>query len=118
VVVGHGLGALAVVTALAGLIPAGVAGAYLVAPVDIASLSNGRSNVFDQVPLAPLPVPSVVVASTNDPYCPIGSARRFAAAWGSEITETGDCGHLDDSSGHGPWPEGLLRFGVFLKALG
>ena len=27
-------------------------------------------------------------------------------------------GHIDVDSGHGPWPDGLLRFGQFLRELG
>jgi hypothetical protein len=28
-----------------------------------------------------------------------------------------NAGHINSSSGHGPWPEGLLSFGTFLKPL-
>ena len=27
-------------------------------------------------------------------------------------------GHINAASGHGPWPEGALQFGMFLKQLG
>ena len=46
------------------------------------------------------------------------AGRRFAAGWAAEFTEAGHVGHLDLASGHGPWPEGLLRFGQFLRGLG
>jgi len=29
-----------------------------------------------------------------------------------------NAGHLNTASGHGPWPEGLLTFGLFLRSLG
>lgn len=60
-----------------------VAGALLVAPADPerrAVLSD-----FAPVPYAPLPYRSILVASSNDPYCPIRLAGAYARAWGSEF---------------------------------
>ena len=37
-------------------------------------------------------------------------ARELAEAWGAEFVDAGDSGHLNSESGHGPWPDGLLRF--------
>jgi predicted alpha/beta hydrolase family esterase len=31
--------------------------------------------------------------------------------------DVGQAGHIADQSGHGPWPDGLLRFGKFLGEL-
>ena len=45
-------------------------------------------------------------------------ARTFADAWGATLVPAGDAGHIDAASGHGPWPEGLMRFGLFLSRLG
>ena len=44
-------------------------------------------------------------------------ARDMAQSWGSELVEAGDAGHINVDSGHGPWPDGLLRFGMLLKRL-
>jgi predicted alpha/beta hydrolase family esterase len=33
------------------------------------------------------------------------------------IVDAGDAGHVNTESGHGPWPEGLMRFAGFLKQL-
>jgi predicted alpha/beta hydrolase family esterase len=44
--------------------------------------------------------------------------RELAAAWGSGLIEIGSAGHVNAASGHGPWPDGVLRFGAFLKQLG
>ena len=70
------------------------------------------------VPLVALPFPSMLLASPDDPYCRAERARHFAAAWGSELIEVGPLGHITEESGHGPWPDGMLRFGRFLAGLG
>jgi predicted alpha/beta hydrolase family esterase len=57
------------------------------------------------------------VASSNDPYCSLERARDLAATWGSAVIESGEVGHLNVASGHGPWPDGLLAFGIFLQRL-
>lgn len=90
----------------------GVRGAFLVAPSDVEAPDypvEGRS--FASMPLVPLPFPSLVVASTNDPYVSVARAEEFARAWGSRIVFIGDAGHINGASGYGPWPEGrsLLR---------
>ena len=41
----------------------------------------------------------------------------MAKAWNVELVDAGASGHLNDESGHGPWPEGLMRFAGFLKSL-
>ena len=91
---------------------AGVRGAFLVAPSDVEAPhypEEGRS--FDAMPLARLPFPSLVVASTNDEYVSLDRARTFAGAWGSELVTIGAAGHINSASGHGPWEQGqrLLR---------
>ena len=64
-----------------------------------------------------LPFPSMLLASTDDPFCRLERARHFAAAWGSELIEVGPAGHISADSGHGAWPDGVLRFGRFLAGL-
>lgn len=78
-----------------------IAGALLVAPAD-----SERVALLGGVPLAPLPFPSVVVASRNDPYCRFERAELFAAAWGSEFVDHGASGHINVDAGFGPWPRG------------
>ena len=126
VLVGHSLGVIAAVQALREA-PVKPAGAFFVAPADIDNaqgwpITQGLSldpheGGFAPIPLATLPCPSVVVASTNDPYCTHERARAFAAAWGSHLVEAGDVGHINAASGHGPWPEGLMQFGWFMRTL-
>jgi GNAT superfamily N-acetyltransferase len=59
------------------------------------------------VPTAPLPVPSVVVASRADAYVAFDTAAAWATAWGSRLVDLGDAGHINAESGFGPWPEGM-----------
>lgn len=127
VLVAHGLGVLAVLHAAERLAASGIAGAFLVAPPLIQLTSGGQSTSgaggvsageFLPAPQAALPWPALVVASSTDPACPIDAARALATSWGADFTDAGAVGHLDVASGHGPWPDGLLRFGQFLRSLG
>ena len=53
-----------------------------------------------------LPFASLLVASHNDPFCTLARAQTFATAWGGELRDVGDCGHINADSGLGDWPEG------------
>lgn len=57
--------------------------------------------------LQALPFPSIVVASANDPYASLVYTRACAAAWGSELVNIGDAGHINAASGLGEWPQGM-----------
>jgi predicted alpha/beta hydrolase family esterase len=59
------------------------------------------------MPLGRLPFPSVVVASTDDPYVTIERARTFADGWGSRLVTVGDAGHINSQSGLCDWPAGF-----------
>jgi hypothetical protein len=49
----------------------------------------------------------VLVASSNDPYCPVRLAGAYARACGSEFVRLQDAGHINVESGHGEWPLGV-----------
>jgi len=89
-----------------------VRGALLVAPSDpeTAMFPSGPTG-FAPMPLVRLPFPSVVVASSNDPFVTVVRAQAFARAWGSEFVMIGEAGHINSASSLGDWPEGfsLLR---------
>jgi prephenate dehydrogenase len=95
--------------------PADVAkikGALLVAPSDVDSKDAPKQiKDFSPMPHDPLPFPTIVVASSNDPYLRPERAREFARAWGSRFVDIGAAGHVNGESGLGDWPEGkrLLR---------
>jgi uncharacterized protein len=127
VLVAHSLGVVAVVHALAGLTEGAVRGAFLVAPADTEyavswPVTEGRtfdptSTGFAHVPLIPLPCASALVAPADDPYCTLDRAKSFATAWGSKLFEAGNVGHINTASGHGPWPDGVMQFGWFMRTL-
>ena len=113
VMVAHSLGCIATVH-LPPEAAARIQGALLVAPADPerrAVLSD-----FAPVPFARLPYRSVLVASANDPYCPVRLAGAYARAWGSEFVRLQDAGHINVASGHGEWPLGLALLQSLLPA--
>lgn len=104
IIAAHSLGCIAT-THLPAAAVARIQGALLVAPADPerrAALSD-----FAPVPFAPLPYRSILVASSNDPFCPVRLAGAYARAWGSEFVRMQNAGHINIESGHGDWPLGL-----------
>jgi predicted alpha/beta hydrolase family esterase len=59
------------------------------------------------IALHTLPFKTQLVASHNDPYCSFERASAFAKAWGSELIDLGERGHINAQSGLGDWPQGL-----------
>lgn len=118
VFIAHSLG-VAALSHAAPRLPKTVKGAWLVALSDWnkPDLIPGLAHDFDPLPRDPLPFPSQLIASRNDPYCEYEVAADHANAWGSQLVDAGDVGHLNVESGHGPWPEGLMRFAAFLSRL-
>ena len=118
VLVAHSLGVIATAHA-APLLSEKVRGAFLVAPSNVErdNLTAGIDRAFAPVPRDPLPFPSLLVASRNDPFCPFEKADEFAASWGSLLVDAGEAGHINVDAGFGPWPEGLMRFAGFLSRL-
>jgi len=56
------------------------------------------------VPRDPLPFPSIVAASRNDPLASFERVEALARDWGSRLVDLGEVGHLNPASGFGPWP--------------
>ena len=89
-----------------------IKGALLVAPADLDRKDAPRqTRDFAPMPQRLLPFPSIVVASSNDPFCSMDRARELAHSWGSRLVDIGAAGHINGDSGLGDWPEGkrLLR---------
>jgi uncharacterized protein len=89
-----------------------VRGALLVAPSDPEGPNYpAEPTGFAPMPLESLPFPSIVVASEDDVYVDLPTARRYAEAWGSELVDAGRAGHINAASALGAWPAGyaLLR---------
>lgn len=104
IVVAHSLGSIATAH-LPEEAVARIHGALLVAPAD----PERRAPLvdFSPVPYHALPYRSVLVASSNDPYCPVRTAGAYARAWGSEFVRLQNAGHINIDSGFGEWPLGL-----------
>jgi predicted alpha/beta hydrolase family esterase len=104
VLAAHSLGCIAT-THLPDDVVSKIHGALLVAPAD----PERRAALVDfaPVPYQPLPYRSIVVASANDPFCPVRTAGAYARAWQSEFVRLPNAGHINIDSGFGEWPLGL-----------
>ena len=93
-----------------------VDGALLAAPPDFESpLPAGyptmqalAENGWLPVPREPLPFPSIVAASLNDPLGSLDRVAALAQAWGSDVINAGPVGHLNPASGFGEWTQGAV----------
>jgi predicted alpha/beta hydrolase family esterase len=89
-----------------------VLGALLATPPDFdqplpggyPTLDELRASGWLPVPRLPLPFPSIVAASRNDPLARFDRVDELAAAWGSRVVDIGEVGHLNPASGYGEWP--------------
>lgn len=119
VIVAHSLGVAAAVHAIAEAGSDKIAGAFLVAPPDVANPAIRPKHLltFGPYPRNLLPFPSLIVASRNDPFGSYAHAEDIANAWGSLLVDAGESGHINAESGHGPWPEGTMVFAQFLSKL-
>jgi uncharacterized protein len=95
---------------------ASVVGALLVAPADVESPAHTppETRGFAPMPAGPLPFPTLVVASLDDPYVAPERARHFARCWNAELVEVGALGHINAASGLGDWAEGRRLLGTLL----
>ena len=119
ILVAHSLGVITAVHAAQYLHQTKVVGAFLVAAPDIEnSLQIAHlKEEFGDIPMDPLPFPSILVASRDDLYCRYERAEDFSYAWGARLIDAGEAGHINAESNHGPWPEGLIRFASFITQL-
>ncbi|MEU1784819.1 alpha/beta fold hydrolase [Streptomyces sparsogenes] len=98
-----------------------VTGALLAAPPDFdtplppgyPTLEALTENGWTPVPRTPLPFPSIVAASMNDPLADFDRVAGLAAAWGSRLENLGSVGHLNPACGYGEWS----RAEEFIRAL-
>lgn len=119
VIVAHSLGVATAVHALPHVDSKKIAGAFLVAPPEVTNpkIRPKHLMTFGPYPRDPLPFPSLMVASRNDPFGSYDHAGDIANAWGSLLVDAGESGHINSESGHGPWPEGTMVFAQFLSKL-
>jgi hypothetical protein len=100
-IVAHSFGALAAAQAASDHAER-ITGALLVAPAD-----PDNFGVAEFLPTKPLGFPTIVVASTNDPWMPFERAERWSRLWRAEFINLGAAGHINAEAGFGPWPEAL-----------
>jgi len=107
VLVAHSLGCVTAAVWAESRAPGLVRGALLVAPSDV-ERPDGVPAIrgFAPIPMKPLPFPSILVSSSNDPYLTVARSRELAAAWGSRWVDAGAAGHVNAAAGFGPWPGG------------
>jgi predicted alpha/beta hydrolase family esterase len=93
-----------------------VIAAFIVAPADVESdeRTPASTRSFAPIPRVPFPVPTLVVASTDDPYVSFDRAKSFAESWGADFCNAGELGHINADTKLGFWPQGLLMLGQLL----
>lgn len=118
VLVAHSLGVAAAVQAIPQF-KKPVAGAFFVAPPDVANpkIRPKHLMTFGPYPRDRLPFPTIVIASRNDHFSSYEAAEDIASAWGALFMDAGEAGHINTESGFGPWPEGSMTFAKFLAHL-
>ena len=74
--------------------------ALLVAPADVDSPNHTPGCIwnFAPIPLHPLPFPSIVIGSENDPYMTLEKAQALAKNWGSDFINIGTKGHINSET--------------------
>ena len=115
VLLAHGMGCAAVAHWCGSGTADGIAGALLVAPMGAEHATGEGRDENPWTPTKPLPFPSVVLASTNDPFIGMEPQAKYAAYWGSRFVCVGDKGHVHADTHPDVWEEGM---GILKKRMG
>jgi predicted alpha/beta hydrolase family esterase len=95
-----------------------IAGACLVAVPDPDGVNFPiEAASFRPVPDGALRFPSLIIASTNDPYGALDVTQQRARDWQSGLVVAGALGHINASSGLGDWPQGRALLEAFRAGL-
>jgi uncharacterized protein len=70
---------------------------------------------FLPIPRQRFPVPTLVVAPTDDTFVKPARAREFAGSWGADYCELPEVGHINSVSRLDTWPHGLLLLGRLIE---
>ncbi len=117
VLVSHSLGGIAIAH-WAQKYDTNIMGAFIVAPPDIENPYLDLSlESFTPIPKHNLPFPSLIIASTDDPWASKKRSETFAANWGSKIKFIENAGHINTLSNYGEWHEGVLFLEEFANSL-
>lgn len=68
---------------------------------------------FDEQPAGALRFPSLVIASSTDPFGTLDYMEGRAWQWGSGFINVGALGHINAASGLGDWPLGAALLEAF-----
>lgn len=118
VLVAHGLGCLQVAAwASHSRSTHRVKAALLLAPPD-AEREDMRPLLpsWSPIPLQALPFKTLLLASSDDPFCASKRTRQFASAWGAALIDVGPLGHLNAESSLGDWPEAHEHLQQLMRA--
>lgn len=89
-----------------------VAGVILVAPASpqrfsatglIGDDESSIQSLLGAIPVKPLGVPGMLIASTNDPWMKVTHAQYWAENWGLKFSWIRNGGHINTESGFGRW---------------
>ncbi|MGG1947645.1 alpha/beta hydrolase [Trinickia sp. NRRL B-1857] len=100
-----------------------IVGALLATPADLETPLPAGYPTYEQLdrhgwlptPRTPLPFPSIVAASTNDPLGRFERIEALASAWGSRFIDVGAVGHLNPASGYGSWADAQILLADLLS---
>jgi predicted alpha/beta hydrolase family esterase len=92
-----------------------IKGALLATPVDAErplpdgypTLDALQANGWLPVPRDPLPFPTLVAVSANDPLAKFERAQALGRDWRGRIVHIGRAGHLNPAAGFGRWPRAI-----------
>jgi uncharacterized protein len=93
-----------------------ITGAFLVAVPD-ADATNFPKDIkgYQFSSFEKLPVKSLMIASSNDPYASVDRTEFIAKQLGSELIWIGEKGHINLSAGFGDWLQGEKFLREFLE---
>ncbi|WP_304169804.1 alpha/beta hydrolase [Lonsdalea britannica] len=109
--IGHSFGALASCYVVQEAME-GIAGVMLVAPAE-----PMRFEIEERIRAERLNVPALAFATHNDPLMTYERAKHWSEAWGCELVDVGEGGHINAESGFGTWEYGLQRLADFAESL-
>jgi hypothetical protein len=112
IVVTHGTGVEVLLAAGEALGARPVIGGFVVAPVV-------RAQAIREISPSAMPLgyPSVGIVPDNNPAFSAAEGNALIESMGGHLVQAGNTGPIDNTSGQGPWPEGLMRLGWFLKQI-
>ncbi len=96
-----------------------IAGAFMVSVPDSSRETFPReASGFAQPPAVRFPFPTLVLASSDDPFGSVEHAKAQSREWGAGFVQLGRLGHVSADSEIGDWEEGRRLLDAFMAGLG